>query len=420
MALPPYVVPSAVVVLNNLPLTLNGKIDREALPAPDADAHAGGDLVAPRTSTERRIAALWEEIRGTAVGVTDDVFELGVGSLTVARLYTRIAMDLGVDLSVGAAFRAPTIEQVAALVDQLRDGSSDTGNLRALVAIAPEGTRRPLFLVHGGAGTVLLFEPLARLMDRDQPVYALQASGLYGRHAPQRSVIKMAQLYIKEIRSIQARGPYRLGGYCFGALVAYEMARQFEEAGEVTELLIAFNGSSPSYIRTFNPLFDANGALTDETGQLVHQQRGVLALVNAAWRQRESPAAFARTLTRHTLGLVRGRAGRMRYRVRLHGAVVFGRPLPDHLREVGVFQVLAMYAQNRYDAVGYSGDMVVVRAEALYHRDDLGWSDHVGGNVEVIEVPGSQLTPRDSMKTAFVPPIAAAVSARLAAADRAG
>ena len=87
------------------------------------------------------------------------------------------------------------------------------------------------------------------------------------------------------------------------------------------------------------------------------------------------------------------------------------------MRESGAFQWLSAYAQERYDPPTYAGDMLVVRAAGLYQRDDLGWGSHVAGRVDVVEVPGRQLTPRNSMKDAFVAPIADAVRARLDALE---
>jgi thioesterase domain-containing protein len=401
-------------VLDEFPLTLNGKIDRKVLPAPQL---ADREVAPARTPVEHQLVQLWQDVlKVTPIGIQDDVFELGTSSLTIARLYARMAAELDIRLPIAAAFGAPTIEHVAALVADRHDGRITSGHA-SLVPIRPDGTRRPLFLVHGGAGTVLLFEPLARRLDGDQPVYALQAAGLYGDRSPQNRVPDMAALYVDELRSVQPHGPYRLGGYCYGALVAFEMARLLAQAGERTELLVAFNGSSPSYIRQYRPLFDADGARTDEKGDATRPAPGIRGRIAEIWQQRESFSGFLAALSRRALGMAEALARRAKFHLLLESSVRLHRPLPEALRESGAFQHLSVAAQERYDPPPYDGDMVVVRAAGMYHRDDLGWSDHVTGRVDVVEVPGAQLTPRDSMKDAFVAPIVAAVGTRLAAAD---
>ena len=193
-----------------------------------------------------------------------------------------------------------------------------------------------MFLVHGGAGTVLLFEPLARRLGHDQPVFAFQAAGLYGHGPAQRSVADMAARYIREMRSVQRSGPYRLGGYCFGALVALEMARQLAARGERTELLVTFNGPSPSYIRRYRPAFDADGARADSThapsdGPASNRER----VVNL-WRSRTSLHDFLRRTAHGGYGVARNRALRMRYFAVLHGSVVAIAPYGVHARVRGL------------------------------------------------------------------------------------
>jgi amino acid adenylation domain-containing protein len=381
--LPDYMVPSTVTILEEFPLTLNGKVDRKALPDPVAVDRADS-YEPPRTPLEHRLVEIWQRVlQISPVGRSDGLFDWGVDSLTTARVYAEVARELDITLPLGAAFRAPTVALLAELIESQRQGAP-AGRNRSLVPFRTGGSRRPLFLVHGGAGTVLLFEPLARRLGEDQPVYTLQAAGLYGVHPPQASVPAMARLYVKEIRTVQPHGPYRLGGYCFGALVAFEMARILERAGERTELLVTFNGPSPSYLKRYRPLFDANGARTGEDGKLLHA-----AAPDLRWRARRAL-----------------RTGR------IYGAVLLRRPLPDDLREAQAFQRLAADAQDRYSPGRYIGDIIVARGAEIYYREDLGWADHVGGEVSVIDVPGGQV-PRDSMKDGHVEPIVEGIRRRL-------
>ena len=251
---------------------------------------------------------------------------------------------------------------------------------------------------------------MARQLPADQPVYALQAAGLYGGRAPQTEVKDMAALYLDEIATVQPQGPYRIGGYCFGALVAYEMAAQLQSRGEEVELLISFNGPSPSYLRRYKPLFGGEGALTNESGEVVRE---------AAWQaaaglstQGQRPGAARRLVRRF-----RWRLRRLPRRARIEAALRLRRPLPDDLREAGVFQLIAARAQDRYQPGRVRADMVVVSGEGLYYREDVGWGDDVDGNVEVVLVSGAHLTPRASMRADAVGPIVAAVAERLKQLD---
>ncbi len=416
--LPHYMVPAAVTVLAAFPSTLNGKIDRSALPTPDLGRNSA-DVTTARDSLEASIAAIWERVLGAGpIDVTDDVFDLGVNSLTTARLFVAVARELDVVLPIGAAFQARSVESLAALVRQLQGSLAPADQHVSLVAIRPTGTRRPLFLVHGGAGTILLFAPLARRLDADQPVYGFQAAGLYGGRAPQNSVVEMARLYVEELRTVQATGPYRLGGYCFGALVAFEMACQLDRDGEKTELLVAFNGPSPTYIERYRPLFDADGARTNASGQIVRGAgRSKRSVLVDQWQDRGSWRTFAAETTRAAGRRARGAAKRTRNAAVLRSSLLLGRPLPDYLREASALQKLAAYAQARYVPGPYAGDMLVIAGEGLYHREDLGWRDQVEGAVTVLTVLGPQLTPRASMTDEFVAPIVAAIADRLRQLD---
>ena len=176
--LPDYMVPSALVQMTALPLTPNGKVDRKVLPAPKAtDYEADPNYVAPRDSTERRLAEIWEEVLNIRpIGVTTSFFDLGGRSILAARLFVRISSVFGKDLPLAALFQAPTVELLA---KQLRPESHATG-YATLVAIQPHGTNPPFFCVHGGAGSTLFLHRLSREMGSDQPFYGIEPEGLDG------------------------------------------------------------------------------------------------------------------------------------------------------------------------------------------------------------------------------------------------
>jgi amino acid adenylation domain-containing protein len=237
--LPHYMVPSAFVLLETMPKTPNGKVDRRNLPAPrPADFTEPNEYVAPNDELEGELAKIWAAVlTKEKVGTRDNFFDLGGHSLLAARLMHRIEQAFGQRLPLAALLQAPTIEQLAA---QLRQ-PGEPPSWSSLVAIQPEGSRPPFFCVHGVGGNVVGFRDLARHTGNDQPFYALQPQGLDGKLPCLTSVHEMAQRYIREVRRVQPEGPYRIGGYSFGGLVAYEMAQQLRAQDEEVSLLALFD-----------------------------------------------------------------------------------------------------------------------------------------------------------------------------------
>ncbi len=240
--LPDFMIPSCFVWLDSFPLTPSGKIDREALPAPDLSRpELENTFVAPRNAIESRIAQVWCEILGLeSVGIHDNFFDLGGHSLLAAQLAAKIEKKLGRELALAAIFRAPT---VAELAEMFRPRRRSKGPSPSLVAIQPRGTRPPFFCVHA-IGGIVYYRGLALVLGLDQPFYGLQAQGLDGKRRPYESVEEMAAHYVLEIRELQPEGPYHLGGYSFGGKVAFEMARQLRAQGHRTAFLALFDTSN--------------------------------------------------------------------------------------------------------------------------------------------------------------------------------
>jgi pristinamycin I synthase-3/4 len=239
-ALPEYMVPTAFVTLPALPLGPHGKLDRRALPPPE-DALTGGRAhVEPYNLLECQIASIWEELLDTRpIGATDSFFELGGHSLLAVRMMHAVEQAYGRRLPLTILFEAPTVRDLA-------NAFLDRGNptVRSLITpVRSEGTRPPLFYLHGdpeGAG--LHCRKLADALDREQPFYAVHPHALVDRELPT-SVEAMAADYVREIREIQPRGPYRVGGHCNGGMIAFEIARQIAAAGETVEALILLDAS---------------------------------------------------------------------------------------------------------------------------------------------------------------------------------
>ncbi len=240
--LPDYMIPSAFVYLDALPLTDHGKIDRKALPAPhDVSPATHEDRVAPQDTLERQLAQLWAEVLGVrSIGMHDDFFASGGHSLLAVRLFARLKTLCGIHLPLATLFQAPTVAQLAALLRQ----ENWTPPWSSLGGIQPRGAKPPLYCIHAHGGHVLFYADLAQYLDPEQPVYGLQAHGLDGVHPPHARVEEMAEHYINEIRTLQPQGPYRLAGFCFGGLVTYEMAQQLRAQGQEVSFLALFDANA--------------------------------------------------------------------------------------------------------------------------------------------------------------------------------
>ncbi|MBD2019655.1 amino acid adenylation domain-containing protein, partial [Leptolyngbya sp. FACHB-36] len=243
--LPAYLIPSAVVVLESLPLTPNGKVDRTALRR--QNPRSTTEWVAPQTPTEKKLAELWTQLLNVeSVGVTDHFFELGGDSLLAVRLIDRIAQQFQQSLPVSTLFLAPTIAQLATLLDQTAACSTPAASSWSpLVPLKAKGATRPFFCIHPIFGTVFPYWELAQQLSEDQPFYALQPIGLDAKQQPLTRIEDMAAQYIQAVQTIQPRGPYLLGGWSFGGLVAFEMAQQLQQAGESVALLAIIDTLAP-------------------------------------------------------------------------------------------------------------------------------------------------------------------------------
>ncbi|MCB9079503.1 MAG: amino acid adenylation domain-containing protein [Anaerolineaceae bacterium] len=240
---PEYMVPSYFVFLDSLPLTPSGKVNRRELPAPNyIRTQTDQALIVPRNVVETQLIRIWEDLLEVKpIGINDDFFELGGHSLLAVHLFTEIKKTFGTNLPLATLFQGSTVADLAKLIVEQPDQQLWT----SLVAIQPQGSKPPIFCVHGGTGDVLWFRELAHHLGKEQPFYGLQSRGLDGCQEPFTRIEDMAAHYISEIRLVQPEGPYLLGGYCFGGEVVYEMARQLQSQGEKV-LLLAIISSIPN------------------------------------------------------------------------------------------------------------------------------------------------------------------------------
>ncbi|MDX7989230.1 amino acid adenylation domain-containing protein, partial [Xenorhabdus sp. 12] len=231
-----YMLPSAFVTLDAFPLTPNGKLDRQALPAPDASSMVAHGYAAPRGEIEITLAQIWQDLLGLEqIGRHDHFFELGGHSLLAIQLLNRMR-EQNMEISLTTLFTYPTLSDLALTFDKGLTMSVSPFDANP-VPLSPAGSLLPLFLVHETSGDPLVYSPLAALLPPELPVYALQALGIHTLDNPPTSIEALAACHILAMRRVQPQGPYRLAGWSIGGLIAYEIAQQLISQGDVVEFL---------------------------------------------------------------------------------------------------------------------------------------------------------------------------------------
>ena len=370
--LPAYMLPAAFVRLEALPRTSSSKVNRQALPVPalGAPASAGG-AVAARDAIEKQLVQMWEALLGVSpIGITDDFFDHGGHSLLAVRLFDQIDKTFGKRLPLAALLRAPTVEQLA---EVLRERSRPA-TWSSIVPIQPRGARAPLFCVHGHTGEVLFYRPLAQRLGADQPFYALQSRGLTGAPAHD-SIEAMAEHYVREMRAVQPDGPYHIGGYCLGAMVAFEMAQQLREEGCEVALVALFIAPRPEHVRR------------SFVGRMSYNLQELRPLGGRARR-----AYIAETVR------LTARNWKDRQHARLWRAVApfyhrRGRPLPGFLQNVPEANMRAArsYVPRRYAGrlTWFVSGIAPSCSAVDPHR---GWAGLAGDEMIVLDVPGDRFS----------------------------
>ncbi|MFI0408238.1 amino acid adenylation domain-containing protein [Actinomadura sp. 3N508] len=242
--LPSYLVPSHIAVVERLPLTANGKLDRRALEAvsPAADEQRAAGPAAPDTPLAAALVAIWEEVLGTGpIGVHDDFFALGGQSFAALRVVGLIAQRLGHTTSLGTLLERRTVARLAELLAD--DDASWSPRVQLRRPTGDSDERPPWFLVHPAGGNVLCYQRLSTLLDRSS--HAFQAPGPAAGRKPIADAEEFARLYVESLREVQPHGPYLLGGWSSGAVLAFAMARRLEAAGERVDRLVLVDAPAP-------------------------------------------------------------------------------------------------------------------------------------------------------------------------------
>ncbi len=232
--LPEHMVPSAIAALERMPLTSNGKVDRQALAKLESANPHREQYIGPRDESEERLGKIWETMLGISpIGITDNFYDLGGHSLLAARFCAEIEGLYGRRLPLSILLENPTVEDLARILRQ----DDWKASWSSLVKLQPSGSKPPLFCVHACGAHVFIYRSLLRRLSADQPVYGVQAVGLDGKEEPHTRIEDMAAHYVKEIRGIQPQGPYHLLGDTLGGLIAFEIGQQLYDQGQVTAFL---------------------------------------------------------------------------------------------------------------------------------------------------------------------------------------
>lgn len=359
--LPEHMVPTAWVLMESFPLNPSGKVDRKALPPPDAAKPVmRTDHVAPRDATERVLAGIWNNVLGTTdIGVHDNFFDLGGHSMAGLQLLEQVEQRFGKALPFKELFTMPTIAQMAQHLGQVVEDDSTL-----LVAIRPAGAGVPLFCIHGDETNHFI----PKYLGKERPFYGIVHQGEDGGAIRWNTVEGMAAKYLREIRAVRPHGPYYLCGYSFGGIVAFEMARQLNAAGEQTPVLVLFDTYAP--------------------GQHL----------KAMARDRKFYDPVKRFAMRNMV----------------KRALDNGRPVPAKLR---TFHIIDTYnkAVELYRPEPYTGRITLIKAGEAWGPRTMGWDELAHGGVDVRTMNGDHYS---MIKEPNVQQLVAHLADAVATADR--
>jgi amino acid adenylation domain-containing protein len=237
-SLPEYMLPSTIVTLDRYPLSASGKINRRALPPPEAlpgqIAPDHPEAAAAKGQLETKLLAIFREVlRNDTIGVTDSFFRYGGYSLLTVRLFSRIDRELSVRLPISLLFDAPTVRGLARVIEQ---GSAPS----VIVPIRPQGTMAPIFIVQ----SYLLYNVMLEVVESDRPIYGVRE--MADEKEPLR-VEHRARMFAREILSVYSDGPIYLAGWCAAGTLTVEIARQLREAGHTVGVVALFDAERPGY-----------------------------------------------------------------------------------------------------------------------------------------------------------------------------
>jgi amino acid adenylation domain-containing protein len=385
--LPDYMVPSTFTFLDALPLTPNGKVNRLALPAPAAlginKRFLSEEMTLPRTAVEKSIASIWQELmKLDRVGIQENFFDLGGYSLMAVRIQARIEQDLGVRLPLTSFFHSATIAQLAELVELKVD---EARHWSPVVAIQTGGNKSPFFGIHARGGSVLFWRNIVDHLPKDQPFYGIQAQGVDGIRPALNRIEDMASLYLDAVQMIQPHGPYYLGAYSLGGVIAFEMAQQLVRKGEKINLLIMLD--------TFNPQWLTRPVVGDTPEEIVPDFKAQIVSSRRDWFNRKMQAHYLKMKRLGWSEKLAYGAQVLSFRIRKSSIYaiaylyrILQRRMPDGLL-IRYLEEKHVEALRRYVPSPYPGKITLFRASESLELNPvdspMGWAPLAGEGVEV-------------------------------------
>jgi len=231
--LPDYMIPSAFIPLEKFPRLPNGKINRNNLPSPNEFIQTEkNNFVAPETATEKQLVQIWEAVlKIPTIGIHDNYFDIGGDSIRSIQVIAK-ARKAGIELAPHHLFEHQTIADLSHFLETEKEKSLS----KSLVLLNKKVDQPPLFCVHSGGGHVFFYQPLAKILNNERTLYALQPEEIDTQSSLPKSIVDMATFYIQEMKKAQPTGPYHLLGTCFSNAVVLEMAHQLMQKKEEIEI----------------------------------------------------------------------------------------------------------------------------------------------------------------------------------------
>ena len=364
--LPSYMTPSNIFARESVPRTTSGKIDRKQIAGFRDAGETKSIRTAPKNSIEAELVKIWSAFfPDQIVGTKDNFFDLGGHSLLALRMLRRIEVICRQKLSLSVFFHAQTIEALATYIHPDRAFST----WRSLVPLRTTGSRPPLFLIHGSGGNLLSYKPLLKSLREDQPAYGLQYSE--GSFDPTRLpfIETLAAEFLQEVRQVQPHGPYYLLGHCAGGSIAYEMACQLAEKGEIAALVGLVDVFAQPYKLRFPIRVERRVALLKEHIHIILKDKARFSYLESKLQRvrREVTVKIRRTIAPET------------------------RNLPIDLEEATLF-----FTPRRYSGTVHLFASPDSATEYLDVPHDYGWSRLVSERVSVHHLPGNHLTLLDA------------------------
>lgn len=386
--LPDYMLPAAFVFLDALPQTSNGKLDRQALPAPSYE-RSPEPFVAARTPLEQTLVEIFAQLlHQDRISIHDNFFSLGGHSLLAVRLFAQLAQRTGRTLPLSTLFQHPTVAGLAAV---LKDRAAEPPH-QTVLALQSEGSRPPLFCIHPVGGNVLCYVELARALGTAQPVYGVQATPVAADDTePSETLEAVASRYVTALQKVQPAGPYQLLGWSLGGVLAFEMARQLEKAGQRVALLALLDSYAPGPLRPELQAAQSEAAMLRFFLSDLTRNGGAAAAL--------PPDAL--TDLRAALSTLRDQG-----------------LLPSDTGEAQLAALYALFRRNLrltldYQPGRYGGPVLLLQA-ADSAAADSGWPSLCSGPLELVGLPGDHYT---IVSAAAVGAVARLLHARLLGAS---